>query len=692
MIGRRKNIEDGKKKKRRDKTKRKREWKWAKGPIRFFRRVQSVAGNGVFGNIVFRTALLSLFLMLVIEGFGYKSPVGGFAFFMQNPLAFVFNAIIIFASLSLSWFSRRRVFFYTLFSVVWLVLGITNGVVLMFRMTPFTTADLQVVDMMLDILPNYLSGVQIVLVVVALAAVLIFFILLFFFAPKIKKRPNYRKVCIGVILSLLLLIGSWEGCTRLKVVDTYFENLWDAYARYGVPYCFISTWLNKGINRPMGYSEAAVRDVFAEGDAETMTSVQGKDADDFPNIVFLQLESFIDPDEVTDMRFSDVTVPFFKEMKEKYSSGYLTVPVIGGGTANTEFEVMSGMSLQFFGPGEYPYKSILKKEVCETMAYDTKRLGFAAHAIHNHRGAFYNRDKVFAHLGFDDFTSLEYMSYVYKTPKNYATDDVLIGEIVGALESTVNKDYIYTISVQGHGDYPTQQLIADPLITVDGDVAPEVKYAYEYYVQQVMEMDDVLRRLTEELSRYEEDVVLVVYGDHLPALGMTNENMKSGSTFKTEYVIWSNFEMEREVQDLRAYQLSAEVQRRIGMREGTMTVFHQDNMKKRGYSDDLHLLQYDMLYGNRYVYDGGMPFKPTDMKMGYKPIRIKEIVDIAGQYYISGEGFTPYSKVSLNGTILDTMFMGPTVLKLNEEVDPSEISLLKVSQVEKYNAVLSTTE
>jgi hypothetical protein len=65
---------------------------------------------------------------------------------------------------------------------------------------------------------------------------------------------------------------------------------------------------------------------------------------------------------------------------------------------------------------------------------------------------------------------------------------------------------------------------------------------------------------------------------------------------------------------------------------------------------------------------------------------------MAGQYYIRGEGFTPFSKVSLNGNILDTVFMGPTVLKLNDKVDPAEISLMKVSQVEKYNAVLSTTE
>jgi phosphoglycerol transferase MdoB-like AlkP superfamily enzyme len=676
----------------RDEKKRKKKPREPKKHGRLYLRARAVLTNRFFGNTVFRLALLSAALMLVIEGFGYKSPFGGIEFFLKNPIAFAFNAMIVFACLSVSQLFRRRVFFCTLISALWLALGITNGIVLMFRMTPFTTADLKIVDMGFDILPNYLSPAQIVLVIAALILLVAFFIVLFIFAPKRKQRVDYKKAIFGVAASFLVLSASWFGCTRTKIVDTYFENLWDAYVDYGAPYCFISTWLNKGIGKPFGYSESAVRKVFSKDDAASMTSEQPEGTRDFPNIVFLQLESFIDPDEVKGPKFSSETVPFFKELKANFSSGYLTVPVVGGGTANTEFEAMSGMSLKFFGPGEYPYKSILKDETCETMAYNVKNLGFSAHAIHNHRGAFYDRNKVFAHLGFDDFTSLEYMSYVYKTPKNYATDDVLIGEILGALESTKNKDYIYAISVQGHGDYPTSKVIKDPLITVSGDVTEEMKYAYEYYVQQVMEMDNVLRRLTEELSRYEEDVVLVLYGDHLPALGMTNEDMKSGSTFKTQYVIWSNFEMEREVKNLAAYQLAAEVQSRIGMREGTLTVFHQDNRGAKDFADKLHLLQYDMLYGKKYVYDGQNPFETTNMKMGYKPIRIKEVVDVAGQYYISGEGFTPYSKVSLNGKILDTVFMGPTVLKLNEKADPSEIGLMKVSQVEKYNAVLSTTE
>jgi hypothetical protein len=173
---------------------------------------------------------------------------------------------------------------------------------------------------------------------------------------------------------------------------------------------------------------------------------------------------------------------------------------------------------------------------------------------------------------------------------------------------------------------------------------------------------------------------------------MENEDMKSGSIFKTEYVLWSNFELEKQDKDLCTYQLAAELQTRIGMSEGTLTMLHQKRDRNRDYQTDLHMLQYDMLYGKQYIYGGVSPYAPTDMKMGYKPIRIDSIVSVGSRYYLKGEGFTPFSKISLDGNILDTVFVSPTVLKLLEEVEPSETKNMKVSQVEKYNSILSTTE
>ena len=99
-----------------------------------------------------------------------------------------------------------------------------------------------------------------------------------------------------------------------------------------------------------------------------------------------------------------------------------------------------------------------------------------------------------------------------------------------------------------------------------------------------------------------------------------------------------------------------------------------------------------MLYGENYIYGGESPFKETDMKMGVKDIKITDIVQIGDDYYIKGENFTEYSKISLDGEVLDTIYLGPTILGLQEEVNPEDVSRMKISQVEKNKEVLSTTE
>ena len=139
----------------------------------------------------------------------------------------------------------------------------------------------------------------------------------------------------------------------------------------------------------------------------------------------VQLESFIDPNRLEGFTYSENPVPVFTELKENYTSGYLSVPAIGAGTANTEFEVLTGMSLDYFGPGEYPYKTILQQSTCESIAYNLKELGLGTHVIHNNTGTFYDRHLVFPNLGFDSFTSLEYMNHVDKNPLGWAKDTIL---------------------------------------------------------------------------------------------------------------------------------------------------------------------------------------------------------------------------------------------------------------------------
>ena len=499
-----------------------------------------------------------------------------------------------------------------------------------------------------------------------------------------------------VVLVFLLCLGSTSFMIRIGQVQTFFGNLAYAYRDYGVVYCFINTWLNTGISKPAGYSEEMIQNIFKpeELSEDGTIDLTQKDVDQaYPNILFLQLESFIDPEGVNAIQLSQDAVPNFRRLKAEYSSGALTVPACGAGTANVEFEVLTGLSVKFFGPGEYPYKSVLKDQPAESLAFDLKSMGFGTHAIHNHRAVFYNRNTVFGNIGFDTYTSVEYMNYVRRTPKDWAKDKVLIGCITDALASTEERDMIYTISVQGHGKYPAKETLKDPVIRVTDAPTEDLKWRWEYYINQIYEMDQFIAELTETLSAWEEPVVLVMYGDHIPAIDLTEADLDSRNMYETEYIIWSNFDMEKKDEDLHTYQLTAHLMDKLGMEVGTTFTYQLNHRNSETYLDDLKALGYDMLYGNYYIYGGENPFTPTDLQMGVKEIKANYVAKIAGKYYIMGENFTPYSKVTLHGKELKTNYMGERMLELREDVDPEDAENLKVSQIEtKSNEILSTAE
>ncbi len=647
-------------------------------------------------NSFFFCLVWAFILNLIIETLARKG-FGGFLFLFDSPLVFFYNTLIIFATLVIATLFRRRVFFVTVVTIVWMAIGITNGIILIERMTPFTVKDLSAITDGATIITNYFSMTEIVLIGAAILAGIIGLVILWIKAPKKEEHVNWKRNVAAVVLVIAFTFGATFGLIKVNVLSTFFGNLAYAYDYYGVPYCFINTWLNTGINKPKGYSEEEVKAIFSKdqyNEDGTMKLEQTDVDEEYPNILFLQLESFVDPELFNNIELSSDPIPTFRKMMKDYSSGSLTVPACGAGTANTEFEVMTGLSVKFFGPGEYPFKSVLKEKTGESIAFDLKSMGYSTHAIHNHRALFYNRNEVFNNIGYDTFTSLEYMSDVPKTPKNWAKDTILTKQILDAMNSTKERDYIYTISVQGHGKYPTEQLIKNPKITVTDAPSEELKWKYEYYVNQVYEMDQFVKELTDTLSKYDEDVILVMYGDHIPALDVTESSYDAKDLYQTQYVIWSNFDMEKKDMNLTTYQLAAEVFDRIGIHTGTTIKYHQSvDHKSKDYLSNLKMLGYDMLYGQDYIYGGSNPFEKSGMKMGVKSIKIDKVVNIGGKYYIKGQNFTEYSKVTLNGETLKTIYLGPSLLGLLEEVDPADAVNMKVSQIDKSNKeIISTTE
>lgn len=185
------------------------------------------------------------------------------------------------------------------------------------------------------------------------------------------KRGGQFEGKVHRILALAGVVVSFGGYMMLtdlaienRVVSSYFGNIAFAYQDYGLPYCFSASLFNTGISQPNDYNKATIEKISQNGKLTESKADKKKK----PNVLFVQLESFFDTSEYEALQTSEDPLPNLRKMAKEYSSGYFKVPSVGAGTANTEFEVLTGMNLRYFGPGEYPYKTKLKNEVCESAA------------------------------------------------------------------------------------------------------------------------------------------------------------------------------------------------------------------------------------------------------------------------------------------------------------------------------------
>ena len=261
------------------------------------------------------------------------------------------------------------------------------------------------------------------------------------------------------------------------------------------------------------------------------------------------------------------------------------------------------MNLRYFGPGEYPYKTYSKKHPTESAATALAALGYGTHALHDNTGNFYSRANVFNNMGFDTFTSKEFMNVLQTTENGWAKDEILTQHIMEAMDTSDQEDFVFTVSVQGHGNYPETQLIENPKIKVEGIEDEALKNKWEYYVNQVYEMDQFVGDLIKAVEARKEPSVVVFYGDHLPTMGLKAEDLKSRYLYNTNYVIWDNVGLQKQDKNIPAYQLMSEILNRLDIHSGTVFNYHQQRKGTKNYLSDLELLQYDILYGKQYVYN-----------------------------------------------------------------------------------------
>lgn len=636
-------------------------------------------------HIYLQYFMLSLLLVFVSEAFNRRSVPEALRLVYEKPTVFLLNfAVVLICFFVINLFKKRTFWKYTV-AATWFIISLTSFIMYSFRLMPFSFNDLLLIPSTFTVFPKYLSVFQMILIVILLIGLVFGIVWLYRRCKKIEI--NIRKE-LSVLIAVVTLCMTYILTAPLfGIADKRVPGLINKYERNGFIYCYASSIFERGMSEPDEYSSTEVATIINNLDKDN------SNVKPVPNIIFLQLESFFDVNNIKELHYSENPIPVFNQLEEEFSHGYLTVPTFSAGTANTEFEVLTGMNVGFLGIGEVAYQTVVPDGPIETVCHHLKRKGYTTHAIHNNHGSFYNRNIIYNNLGFDTFTSLEYMYDVEYNVLGWAKDKGMIPAITDCIKSDTNRDFIYSVGVQTHGTYPDNLDETERLIDAEG-FGDNIKMesSYEYYLTQMKEVDTFLGDLIRELEDIGEPCVLVIFGDHMPGFDVEDSQLLNDNKYQTEYIIWSNFEMDCVIKDLNSYQLYSYVFDRLGIDGGVISKLHgrYSYGDSEEYMSNYEVIQYDILEGDKLSYADRLP-EITHTAMGIRQIKISEAFNQMDSIVVKGTEFTEFSKISVNGKLLDTTYEDRTTL-VAPDFELTSGDIVTVCQVDNKATVLSQTE
>lgn len=268
------------------------------------------------------------------------------------------------------------------------------------------------------------------------------------------------------------------------------------------------------------------------------------------NIVVILNESFYDPTIIQDTYPFDGPDPLsnFHRILETTSGGYMYSPEYGGGTANIEFEVDTGLSN--YWTQTTPYTSILPKlDYIISTANNAKTSGYKTLAIHSYSSELYKRSYVLPIEGFDEFITQDEMTHTERSGSSgeYINDHSIYLETLDRLKSSNDKQFISVITMQNHAPYwlggytEEERLFWLDQAEALGDSADAIMA----YLQGVYYSDQALGEFLSELKNSNEKTAVLFFGDHSPGVfsvaNASTDKQLADRTHLTPYFIWTNF-------------------------------------------------------------------------------------------------------------------------------------------------------
>lgn len=424
-----------------------------------------------------------------------------------------------------------------------------------------------------------------------------------------------------------------KSLEKAGAVD-YHWNQEQNYLENGLMFGFLENIGVKIQNRPADYSEQAMEQIIQKYSGNGGEANSGA-AGEQPNIVYMMDESLFDPTRLTNLSFSEDPMANMHRDKNLYASGYSLSPVFGGGTSNVEFEALTGMNMTFMNEGAVPYQQALAgMDSFPSIVSLLKSRGYVTTAIHPFDKTFYNRNKVYPVLGFDQFISQDTIKYTDRlSSSGFISDMSAVKEVIDVLNDGDQPHFVHLVTMQNH--LPIMEGMNGPnTIRVKG-LDEGTTTEMESYTQSVKETDKAVQYLVDAIRNIKRPTIVVVFGDHLPALSdsiytkfLTGKPAAQQEQFRheTPLLVAANFKLpERQLGTLAPsffgplvfdlaglplppyYQMLETIRTQLpGISpsvyvnaDGTPSLSLTADQKNMLH--DYELIQYDLLYGNGYA-------------------------------------------------------------------------------------------
>lgn len=364
---------------------------------------------------------------------------------------------------------------------------------------------------------------------------------------KISTRFKYFAFTFVVLSSLTIgVIFNNEALTRLKITNMDW-NQDKNYRENGFILSFFMNLKNISVIEPENYSEETVNEIVDRIEQiEDPTPVQ---VEKKPNIVVVMNESFSDITIANEgLSFDEDIMPFIHSLDQNVVKGNLLVSIFGGGTANTEFEYLTGNSMAYLPLGSVAYDRYIEDH-CDSMVGYLKNEGYATVAIHPYLGTFWNRNNVYPILGFDQFYTMDDFDANVEKKKGYISDQAVYEKIVSMFENKKSDQplFSFTVTMENHTPYIDT---SNGVVGVSGDenlFKDDGKLEAGIHARGVQDADQMYQNLVEYFSNYDEPTIVVMFGDHHPFVSSTinvnGDHLDDVNKYKTPFVIWANYDI-----------------------------------------------------------------------------------------------------------------------------------------------------